>query len=111
MVAHVKASRLVLTVGDCWRMICSLKLNVVRGKDMSHVESQLAIDKTLGSDLYAIFHRDGAARVAIKRASAFSYKTYREKDGFWIESDGNLSTWCCWNAELQGLDDISTLIK
>ncbi len=69
-----------------------------------------AVETTQYSNTYAIFYREGTCRIAMKKVHDSLYLTFREKDGLWEKQDESLYTWCLWNAEYQGCDDISSLI-
>lgn len=75
---------------------------------MSIVKSQQAIDST-NNNRFAIFITRDNKRFAVKVVPG-GYNTYMEDNGKWVRCD-NLSNFLVWNAELQGFDDISTLIE
>lgn len=75
---------------------------------MSIVKNQQAIDST-NNNRFAIFITRDKKRFAVKVVPG-GYNTYMEDNGKWVRCD-NLSNFLVWNAELQGFDDISTLIK
>lgn len=75
---------------------------------MSIVKNQQAIDST-NNNRFAIFITRDNKRFAVKVVPG-GYNTYMEDNGKWVRCD-NLSNFLVWNAELQGFDDISTLIK
>lgn len=75
---------------------------------MSIVKNQQAIDST-NNNCFAIFITRDNKRFAVKVVPG-GYNTYMEDNGKWVLCD-NLSNFLVWNAELQGFDDISTLIE
>ena len=75
---------------------------------MSIAKNQQAIDST-NNNRFAIFITRDNKRFAVKAESG-GYKTYMEDNGKWVRCD-NLANFLVWNAELQGFDDISTLIE
>lgn len=75
---------------------------------MSIVKNQQAIDST-NNNRFAIFITRDNKRFAVK-AVPDGYKTYMEDNGKWVQCD-NLANFLVWNAELQGFDDIRTLIE
>ncbi|BBU41798.1 hypothetical protein H1N98_gp27 [Escherichia phage vB_EcoS-DELF2] len=75
---------------------------------MSIVKNQQAIDST-SHNRFAIFITRDNKRFAVKVVPG-GYNTYMEDNGKWVRCD-NLSNFLVWNAELQGFDDISTLIE
>ncbi len=75
---------------------------------MSIVKNQQAIDST-NNNRFAIFITRDNKRFAVKVVPG-GYNTYMEDNGKWVRCD-NLSNFLVWNAELQGFDDISTLIE
>ncbi|ARW57191.1 hypothetical protein HOR79_gp04 [Escherichia phage vB_EcoS_SH2] len=75
---------------------------------MSIVKNQQAIDST-NNNRFAIFITRDNKRFAVKVVPG-GYNTYMEGNGKWVRCD-NLSNFLVWNAELQGFDDISTLIE
>lgn len=76
---------------------------------MSHVTNQKAIDQTYMEKFCAIFITRMNQRYAVK-FDGLNYKTYKEINGKWERCE-NLSNFLVWNGELQGHDDISTLIS
>ncbi|MDQ4166604.1 hypothetical protein bas13_0060 [Escherichia phage LeonhardEuler] len=75
---------------------------------MSIVKNQQAIDST-SHNRFAIFITSIGRRFAVKAAPG-GYKTYMEDNGKWVWCE-NLANFLVWNADLQGFDDISTLIE
>lgn len=75
---------------------------------MSIVKNQQAIDST-NEKRFAIFITRINNRFAVT-ASPDGYKTYIETNRGWERCD-NLANFLVWNADLQGFDDISTLIE
>lgn len=75
---------------------------------MSIVKNQQAIDST-SHNRFAIFITSDNKRFAVKVVPG-GYNTYMEYNGKWVRCD-NLSNFLVWNADLQGFDDISTLIE
>lgn len=75
---------------------------------MSIIKNQQAIDST-NNNHFAIFITRDNKRFAVKVVPG-GYNTYMEDKGKWVRCD-NLSNFLVWNAELQGFDDISTLIE
>lgn len=75
---------------------------------MSIVKNQQAIDST-NNNRFAIFITSIGRRFAVKAVPG-GYKTYMEDSGKWVWCE-NLANFLVWNAELQGFDDISTLIE
>lgn len=75
---------------------------------MSIVKNKQAIDSTNNSR-FAIFITSIGQRFAVKAVPG-GYKTYMEDNGKWVLCD-NLANFMVWNADLQGFDDISTLIE
>lgn len=75
---------------------------------MSSVKNQQAIDST-NNNRFAIFITSIGRRFAVKVVPG-GYKTYMEDNGKWVWCD-NLANFLVWNADLQGFDDISTLIE
>jgi hypothetical protein len=75
---------------------------------MSIVKNQQAIDST-NNNRFAIFITSIGRRFAVKAVHG-GYKTYMEDNGKWVWCD-NLANFLVWNADLQGFDDISTLIE
>lgn len=75
---------------------------------MSIVKNQQAIDST-SQNLFAIFITRENKRFAVVAVPG-GHKTYMEDNGKWVLCD-NLANFLVWNADLQGFDDISTLIE
>lgn len=75
---------------------------------MSIVKNQQAIDST-NNNRFAIFITSMGRRFAVKAVPG-GHKTYMEDNGKWVWCD-NLANFLVWNADLQGFDDISTLIE
>lgn len=75
---------------------------------MSIIKNQQAIDST-NTNRFAIFITSMGRRFAVKAVPG-GYKTYMEDNGKWVRCD-NLANFLVWNADLQGFDDISTLIE
>lgn len=75
---------------------------------MSIVKNKQAIDST-NNNRFAIFITSIGRRFAVKAVPG-GYKTYMEDNGKWTWCD-NLANFLVWNADLQGFDDISTLIE
>lgn len=75
---------------------------------MSIVKNQQAIDST-NNNRFAIFITSMGRRFAVKAVPG-GYKTYMEDNVKWVWCD-NLANFLVWNADLQGFDDISTLIE
>lgn len=71
-------------------------------------ENRAAIEATRGKALFAIFYREGR-RYAIRNVGVNLYHSFAENAGKW-EKCASLVTWCIWNTELQGHDDITSLI-
>lgn len=77
---------------------------------MSIVKNQQAIDST-SHNRFAIFITRDNKRFAVSAAPG-GYKTYMEDNGKWVQCDNPASfMFLVWDAELQGFDDISTLIE
>lgn len=75
---------------------------------MSIVKNQQAIDST-NNNRFAIFITSIGRRFAVKAVPG-GYKTYMEDNGKWVLCE-NLANFLVWNADIQGFDDISTLIE
>lgn len=75
---------------------------------MSIVKNQQAIDST-SQNRFAIFITRDNKRFSVVAVPG-GHKTYMEDNGKWVRCD-NLSNFLVWNADLQGFDDISTLIE
>ena len=75
---------------------------------MSIVKNQQAIDST-NKNRFAIFITRYNKRFAVMAVPGGN-KTYMEDSGKWVLCD-NLANFLVWNADLQGFDDISTLIE
>ncbi|QLF82444.1 hypothetical protein F10C_005 [Escherichia phage vB_EcoS_Chapo] len=75
---------------------------------MSIVKNQQAIDST-NNNRFAIFITSIGRRFAVKAVPG-GCKTYMEDNGKWVWCE-NLANFLVWNADLQGFDDISTLIE
>lgn len=76
---------------------------------MSIAKNQQAIDATRNKNLWAIFITSMGQRYAVRSGNCMD-KTYRETNGKWERCE-NLANFLVWNADLQGFDDISTLIE
>lgn len=75
---------------------------------MSIVTNQKAIDST-NETRFAIFITRMNNRFAVTVAPG-GYKTYMETNRGWERCD-NLANFLVWNGELQGFDDITSLIQ
>lgn len=75
---------------------------------MSIVKNQQAIDST-SHNRFAIFITRDNKRFAVKVVPG-GCNTYMENNGKWVRRE-NLATFLVWNSNLQGFDDISTLIE
>lgn len=74
---------------------------------MSHVTNQKAIDST-NETRYAIFITRVNNRYAVRVAPG-GYRTFIETNRGWEHCD-NLANFLVWNGELQGFDDITSII-
>lgn len=75
---------------------------------MSIVKNQQAINST-NNNRFAIFITRANNRYAVQVAPG-GYSTFIETNRGWERCD-NLANFLVWNADFQGFDDISTLIK
>lgn len=71
--------------------------------------SNALVVQGLGVNEFAIFITKQGNRYAISNAGINHPITYKEVDGGW-ERWESMYTFCLWNAELQGIDDITSRI-
>lgn len=78
----------------------------------TEVENRNAIEAT-DKTKFAIFIKNiNGQRYAFNSDNGgFTNNTFKEVNGKWEHHDECLVTWAIWNADFQGFDDLTSLIK
>ncbi len=76
----------------------------------NHIENQKKVNETLSNRQFAIFFKEGCPRQAIRNNGGGYYSCLREVRGGWEESANKMVTWCIWNADFQGFDNLDTFL-
>lgn len=76
----------------------------------NHIANQKKINETLSNREFAIFFKEGRPRYAIRNNGGGYYTSLREIKGGWEEAENQMYTWCIWNADFQGFDNLDSFL-